>query len=635
MRAWWTAAVLAAAMIAVLTSCGPAAPPRPAAAEASAPLALRGVVLDETGAPAPGALVVLDHERTTTTDASGAFGFDDVAPGSRAVYARLDVRRTAVLGVVPRADRGPITLSLRHTGVVEVTFIDEAGAEIRDVAVELGGFPAPARADGRVELAHGDQAIARAPGFAAAFIVAPGLAEPGARSERTVVLVPGAPLSGTVVDTSGAPVADASVWLRVLHRDGLTDEVKTDAAGRWTFPAVPTSGRAELRAWINGPALTEIDLAAPGSPVLHVQSTEVARVRGVVVDEVGRAVEGATVHTLDGSTVSDATGRFELDTASSFARALAVRGELASAAIDLDEVPSGEELRLVLRPAHVRGVLVDARGAPVSGAQLLVRAPFVWQHPGNAYWDVTDVDGTFSLGPSLRDELDVSITLDAAGPAPGLPFPATLRRRDLAARLVVPATTELRAVVTLDGAPVRRYAIQLAQTSTYERDEPERIAGPMELIASEDGVLRRAGIPLGEWTVHIVGNDFVEWSYVIEARPGRVVDLGEVKVARGRTLRGRVTDGTGAPRAGVDVVAGRRTDAVIAYLPIDPWMLARLELGVARTDADGRFELHHLSGGKLKVQAHDGAWHSPVVDVTADDVTLVLAPPAAADGGAP
>jgi hypothetical protein len=64
-------------------------------------------------------------------------------------------------------------------------------------------------------------------------------------------------------------------------------------------------------------------------------------------------------------------------------------------------------------------------------------------------------------------------------------------------------------------------------------------------------------------------------------------------------------------------------------------MLARLELGVARTDVDGRFELHHLSGGKLKVQAHDGAWHSPVVDVTADDVTLVLAPPAAADGGAP
>ena len=50
---------------------------------------IRGVVMDSTGAPLPGAVVTLDHGKTAVTGADGRFAIAAVAPGTRHVRVSL------------------------------------------------------------------------------------------------------------------------------------------------------------------------------------------------------------------------------------------------------------------------------------------------------------------------------------------------------------------------------------------------------------------------------------------------------------------------------------------------------------------------------------------------------------------
>src|SRR5216117_1361961 len=70
----------------------------PIQAQAQANLVVSGVVQDQTGAVFLGAQVHLlrdgKEERTTTTDASGAFSFDNLQPGNYEVRTRKEGFKT-------------------------------------------------------------------------------------------------------------------------------------------------------------------------------------------------------------------------------------------------------------------------------------------------------------------------------------------------------------------------------------------------------------------------------------------------------------------------------------------------------------------------------------------------------------
>src|SRR5437867_4376882 len=75
----------------------------PIQAQAQANLVISGVVQDQTGAVFFGAQVDLlrdgNEERTTTTDASGAFRFDNLQPGNYAVRTRKEGFKTDTMKV--------------------------------------------------------------------------------------------------------------------------------------------------------------------------------------------------------------------------------------------------------------------------------------------------------------------------------------------------------------------------------------------------------------------------------------------------------------------------------------------------------------------------------------------------------
>lgn len=231
---------------------------------------------------------------------------------------------------------------------------------------------------------------------------------------NTLVVAPRIALEGVVVDEQSNPVAGAKVALEagdvrgklhaVLDRSTLAIwSTTSDAAGRFRLTEVPALASAKLRAR----ALGFVDEVADAGElsrfdvklVLHPRAD--TRLRGTVVDAAGAAVEGAYVALSETSTISDASGRFELVLTSAAELADGGRPQPAPAGRTLRAVKAGflpaelacldEDVRdprawpdpLVLRMAgpslSIRGHVVDASGKPARAAvRLLDRSAFAY-----------------------------------------------------------------------------------------------------------------------------------------------------------------------------------------------------------------------------------------------------------------
>jgi RNA polymerase sigma-70 factor (ECF subfamily) len=103
-----------------------------------------------------------------------------------------------------------------------------------------------------------------------------------------------------------------------------------------------------------------------------------------------------------------------------------------------------------------------------------------------------------------------------------------------------------------------------------------------------------------------------------EMRPGESVDLGDVALARGGTLEGRVVDAEGAPLSGTPCTVIARAPDPTWSGPFDPvW-----EHAVSDGDA-GAFRFEDLPPGRLQLEADSpltGAITGPVVQIRAGEV---------------
>lgn len=208
-------------------------------------------------------------------------------------------------------------------------------------------------------------------------------------TELEVVLLPSAKLAGRVLDAdTHEPVPGALVeFVHPSCRECAPEQVLSDELGRYAFAAVPirfskffVSSRAHAK--------QIFAVALEGSEAKNDFELERGyELRGRILDsESGVPIAGARIATrskAQEATTSDAAGNF----------ALRVLPEQAIGRVNLEaqaegfcklrfdvrsaDAPRALELKL-FRPAFIEGVVVDARGEPLAGAEVSVREYNNW-----------------------------------------------------------------------------------------------------------------------------------------------------------------------------------------------------------------------------------------------------------------
>lgn len=361
------------------------------------------------------------------------------------------------------------------------------------------------------------------------------------------------------------------------------------------------------------------------------------------------------------STRSDAEGRFELGGLWPGEALLVVHPEgrvrtpIEAAASTGRSVDVGDVV--VPRGEVVAGRVVDAAGAPVAGAEVLVTDR---ELTGGAVFDVgyryeegddaihdeletvregkrwlpvsTDSEGRFVLRG--LDEPNLTVYVDADRFEPTRVREVAAGRRDLVVPLVREALLVVR-VVDGDGEPLEDAEVAAQRLSGIGRGGVGNVA--LDVVFGDDAV-ERLGEPVGVGAVVVarVGPVGTRLSVSAPGKAAQQVDApGVVPPARETftvtlddesVIRGRVVDVAGVPVEAADVLLA------------PPGHLRAA--GVAGcTDADGRFEVGNLGALEVDVLAHaDGYAESPSVRValaaneTHDDVELVLPRPATLRG---
>ncbi len=402
---------------------------------------VRGRVVDSQGGSVPGVRVSASaagsrwwrgSDVQALTERDGRF---ELTPLQREDAFQLEARRRGfattrmdVASPADGSDPAPVTLRMLEGRTAWGTVVDEGGAPISGVEVELrerpetndleamfarrmNGEQAPSAvsdAEGRFQfedLATGRYDLStRGSGFAPANVPAVEIPSSGRVTEiGTITLSPGVELTGRVVDASGQPIEGAEI---VAHSpsDGMffgvgnlggddEPDARSDVNGAFVVPDLAEGGTVQVSVKREGYASTsQMGVKVPNLEPLVVQLVPAITLTGVVVDEDGEPVEGANLQTmaeqgtrgaggfanvesLYRSGRSDDSGAFRIEGLVSGKHRLTVRSQQhRQTELPPLEVTPGEEpepLRIVLeRGARLEGRVTDSAGRPLAEATI-------------------------------------------------------------------------------------------------------------------------------------------------------------------------------------------------------------------------------------------------------------------------
>ncbi len=477
--------------------------------------------------PAPAmvaASMVLSPTPDARTDDNGMFTLTGLAPGRVQLVARhpgFVETWSAPLTLTAGASE-TVNLVLDRGGRLEghvreadgapaaglrALLLTERGALSSELVTGTDGaftFDAvPARARLLIARANGKPVLTRFVTVGEGQVVPLELTLPPAREDVTV----------EVVDAAGAPVPGALVSA-VIGEAAPTEAfvAVTDEHGQAVLPEA-RDGRLALTVTAPGraPRVVELTRAAATERVaLDVGLTVVGRVTTVR----GRLpVDGATVTLVQGAArlpaVTGSTGEYRVaGVAEGPARLTVERADYAPVEIALDLAGRrGSTIELpdvdLVAAATVRGVVVDAGGAPVAGARVTLKGGAA-RSPTSTPVATTDAEGEFVLRRVPSGE--VSLVAEATGAASGDAASTSEARGPLRATATVtlPAGGELDGVelrLAPQPAPAREATVPL---TLAERDEGESTE-TLVVQVPPGGAAERAGVEAGDVLAEVDG----------------------------------------------------------------------------------------------------------------------------------
>lgn len=434
---------------------------------------------------------------------------------------------------------------------------------------------------------------------------------------------PPAALEGTVKDPQGQPVEKALVIARCTRRwDEPPLSTRTDAAGRFRLEQ-PGRGPCDVRIEAKGLASARLDGVRLGT-LLVVALEKGGVIEGSVRDgATGQSVPGARVEAaVDGGgltwepgtgaieTVADAKGLFRLEGVGRGLHTVSARSRGYGQARK-DGVNAGSRVDLYLPSgASLAGVVFGPNQKAVAGA--VVRVENEARPWSDAAAVATDASGRFELlgldpgsyrvvarqtGLALGFVSGVIVEADVETPVEvTLPRAATVTGRLLGpTERPVPGRV---LVQELNGLPVSRSVAEMLRAE-----------------AGADGRFRLEGLPPGSHALLVNAPRHAPKRVDFDVVKHGVVDLADVSLEVGLTIRGRVRDRAGLP------VAGAR----VRGLGGGPGMARPLE---CESEADGAFVLAGLQEGtyELRIEAPGYAPVTKHADAGAEKVDVVLSP---------
>ncbi|AKF87171.1 hypothetical protein MFUL124B02_38810 [Myxococcus fulvus 124B02] len=546
-------------------------------------LHVEGTVFDDTSLPLEGVSVTLSsaveqgEPLSGLTDAQGRYRLGPVEPGSWdfTVQAKGWLVPTEVERRVVTPDTGTQDFTLARAYSLTGRVTDVAGHPVTGVPIRLrwvGEEDVPELLEDDTTDAEGRFVLdASQPGDyevvvdTSDFIDAPVLVKVPARDAHIVVRV-GATVEGHVVDGQGQPLIGGAVVLRAFTGALGLNATRTDAQGRFTRRGLApgryrvvverATDSVDQRAW------SDVEVAADAVTRVELRLDDGQTREGLVVDAEGAPLEGVLVR-----------------------------------AEPRDALPPGGPAILKMVERLDQGVPTDASGR------------FVLRGLGPVAHAIT----AFKPGYALRlDAATQAVLQNHGGVHRSLIIKDTLYEPALRVpsgttplRLVMDRQSWVRGrVVGPDGSPLRRF-----------------MAGG-EPVESEDGTFSFPRNPYSLSKRYFFAAEGLRSAErVIDGGQGMPdLDLGEIRLERGRRLRGRVVDAqTDQPLAGVFVSARARDAAPDS------------EASQTRSDAQGLFVFKEqaLSLGPVALELSEPMGHHPLrmsVGEGQEEVTARLEP---------